>query len=124
MKGWGLKLKKPVKAGSFLIEYTGELINNKMCIERIKQEHLRATKATKFKKSNSGGKKGGKKGGKNSKMAGKTSVARETANNDRTGLMGMNFYFLTISEDVILDASHKGQVFRAIRVIRVITMML
>lgn len=44
MKGWGLKTKKLIKAGAFVLEYTGELINNKMCMERIDLQHIRALK--------------------------------------------------------------------------------
>lgn len=35
-KGWGLEAAGEISKGQFVIEYSGEIINSKMCIERIK----------------------------------------------------------------------------------------
>ena len=34
-RGWGLFLAEPVRAGTFIVEYTGEIIDDKTCEERL-----------------------------------------------------------------------------------------
>jgi SET domain-containing protein len=35
-RGWGLKTTVPIKEGELIIEYRGEVVSEKTCLERIK----------------------------------------------------------------------------------------
>lgn len=45
MKGWGIRCdERDMPAGTFLFEYVGEIINNKMCEQRLAEENNRVKK--------------------------------------------------------------------------------
>ena len=113
VKGWGLRATADVAAGVFLIEYLGEVINNKECKRRIDKEDRRAERSRKRTLVSAREQNRGK-----SKKA-KTSAAQEGnsaggAGDVDNGAPRSNYYFMAVVDDVVLDASSKGSIARFI----------
>ena len=114
LKGWGLRAKVELPAERFLIEYVGEVINNAECRRRIEKEDARVRRQverlkklgekTGKKVRNGRGKKKGQGQGKEEAGAGEAEAA--------VGALESNYYFMSVCDDVIIDAGVKGSVAR------------
>ena len=127
LKGWGLRAKADLPADRFLVEYVGEVINNAECRRRIEKEDERVRRQVEklrkaamkqrgkggLRKKGRGGNAGGVEGG-----GGGGEVEGEGV--DGQGVVGgpvsveSNYYFMSVSDDVIIDAGTKGSVARFI----------
>ena len=126
VKGWGLRATADVEAGVFIIEYLGEVINNKECKRRIDKEDKRAERSKKralavdqqSKKDDSDKQKSKKR--KTAKA--QTATAAQSSSTDKKeqrseeadDVQRSNYYFMAVVDDVILDASSKGSIARFI----------
>lgn len=109
------------QAGDFLIEYLGEVINNKMCADRIKKM-LQAAAARDRKLRKSLGKKSPKRcahtataPAKSPRKKRKASAEDSDDEHDDDAVMettGIDYYFLTVTDDVVIDAREKGSIAR------------
>ena len=110
VKGWGLRATADMEAGVFVIEYLGEVINNKECKRRIDKEDKRAERSRKqalLQDQHSKNKKA------------KTTAAPVERKEGGGGSVDdgaprSNYYFMAVVDDVILDASSKGSIARFI----------
>ena len=118
VKGWGLRATADMHEGVFVIEYLGEVINNKECKRRIVKEDKRAARSLKrVLESSQPAQEANKHHGKHKKA--KTTAAREESGEGgdggaNDGAPRSNYYFMAVEDDVILDASSKGSIARFI----------
>ena len=118
VKGWGLRATADMAAGAFVIEYTGEVINNKECKRRIDKEDRRAEQAKRRARlAVQHTQHSQRSHHKKNKGASMPAAEREEASGAEVaddGAPRSNYYFMALVDDVILDASSKGSIARFI----------
>jgi len=114
VKGWGLRATADMEAGVFVIEYLGEVINNKECKKRIDKEDKRAERSRKRALQHDQHAKSKNKKVKTAAGQEENSEAGGDNGGEDDGAPRSNYYFMAVVDDVILDASSKGSIARFI----------
>ena len=109
LKGWGLRAKADLPADRFLIEYVGEVINNAECRHRIEKEDARVRRQVDKLRAAAA-----KQRGKGQKKGAAAAVVEEAKEGDALVCVESNYYFMSVADDVIIDAGVKGSVARFI----------